>query len=174
MATVEGTAEHPVPFKDGYPTVDNRYNTATQVQRDVQVRQRRRDADHPPRTDNGILFEGDEGPDLRQPRRAEGKPVEELPDNPLPEDAIGRSSTRGKQPGSHMGNFFECVKEPRRSRSPTSITHHRAMTTCHLANIAIRLGRKLEWDPKTEQIVSDKEANQWLAREQRKGYEINV
>ena len=50
-------------------------------------------------------------------------------------------------------------------------THHRAMTTCHLANISIRLGRKLKWDPQKEQIIGDSDANQWQAREQRKGFE---
>jgi len=53
-------------------------------------------------------------------------------------------------------------------------THHRAMTTCHLANIAIRLNRPLTWDPKMEQITGDAEANTWLSRKQRKGYEIVV
>ncbi len=49
------------------------------------------------------------------------------------------------------------------------------MTTCHLANIAIRLGgRKLTWDPETEQIVGDPEANGWLTRPQRAGYEITT
>ena len=48
------------------------------------------------------------------------------------------------------------------------------MTTCHLANIAIRLNRTLEWDPNTQQIIGDAEANMWQSREQRKGYEINV
>ena len=48
------------------------------------------------------------------------------------------------------------------------------MTTCHLANIAIRLGRELTWDPKTEMIVGDSEAAQWQSREQRKGYEIEA
>ena len=42
------------------------------------------------------------------------------------------------------------------------------MTTCHLANISIRLGRKLKWNPKKEQIVGDDEANQWQARKQEK------
>ena len=46
------------------------------------------------------------------------------------------------------------------------------MTTCHLANIAIRLGRKLNWDPEAEQIVGDSEAQSWQSRPQRKGYEI--
>jgi hypothetical protein len=53
-------------------------------------------------------------------------------------------------------------------------THHRAMTTCHLANIAIRLGRRIEWDPEQQQIVGDREAQSFQAREQRKGYEIVV
>ena len=53
-------------------------------------------------------------------------------------------------------------------------THHRALTTCHLANIAMRLGRKLNWNPETEQIVGDDEANAWLSRPQRKGYEIEA
>ena len=43
------------------------------------------------------------------------------------------------------------------------------MTTCHLANISIRLGRKIKWDPKKEQVIGDKEANKWQSRKQRKG-----
>jgi len=39
---------------------------------------------------------------------------------------------------------------------------------------AIRLGRKLNWDPDSEQIVGDSDAQSWQAREQRKGYEIVV
>jgi hypothetical protein len=80
---------------------------------------------------------------------------------------------KGKKPGSHMGNFFECIKD--RSQPISDVyTHHRAMTTCHLANIAIRLGRKLTWDPEKELITGDEEAAKWVAREQRKGYEIKV
>ncbi len=48
------------------------------------------------------------------------------------------------------------------------------MTTCHLANIAIRLGRKIKWDSTAQQIVDDPDAAKWMGREQRKGYEINV
>ena len=43
-----------------------------------------------------------------------------------------------------------------------------------MANIAIRLGRRIEWDPIAEQIVGNEEANAWQAREQRPGYEIDV
>jgi hypothetical protein len=72
-----------------------------------------------------------------------------------------------------MANFFECVKTREQPISDVS-THHRALTTCHLANIAMRLGRKLQWDPQKEQIIGDQEANAWQARDQRKGYEIVV
>jgi len=38
----------------------------------------------------------------------------------------------------------------------------------------MRLGRALKWDPKLEQFVNDAEANKWLRRDQRKGYETSV
>ena len=53
-------------------------------------------------------------------------------------------------------------------------THHRAMSTAHLANICIRLGRKLKWNPETEQMVGDDEANTWVKREARKGFEVTA
>jgi hypothetical protein len=53
-------------------------------------------------------------------------------------------------------------------------THHRVLTTCHLANISLRLGRKLNWDAENEKITGDDEANAWLARPQRAGYEIEA
>ena len=72
-----------------------------------------------------------------------------------------------------MGNFFECARTRDLPISDV-YTHHRALTTCHLANICLRLGRSLKWNPETEQIEGDAEANGWLKREQRKGYEITA
>lgn len=45
---------------------------------------------------------------------------------------------------------------------------------CHLSNIAMRLGRELNWDPSLREIVGDVEANSFLSRENRKGFEINM
>jgi predicted dehydrogenase len=166
---VEGTARHPVPFKDGHPTLDNQYNAATeffvrcQFPGDVEMIIRHD-------TENGILIEGDQGRIFVSRGRLAGKPVEDLAQNPLPADALTKLY-KGKQPGDHMGNFFECVKTRELPVSDV-YTHHRAMTTCHLANIAIRLGRPLAWDAKSEQIVGDEEANAWQKRPQRKGYEV--
>ena len=48
------------------------------------------------------------------------------------------------------------------------------LETCHLANIAIRLGRELNWDPNERKVIGDAEANTFLGRESRKGYEIEM
>jgi hypothetical protein len=39
---------------------------------------------------------------------------------------------------------------------------HRATTNLHLANIALRVGRKIRWDPEKEEIVGDEEANRFV------------
>jgi predicted dehydrogenase len=175
--SVQGTAVHPCEMRNGYPVEDDRYNTALtfdvtcQFPNDVELK-------ITSDGDNGILFEGTEGRLFVSRGKISGKPVEDLAKNPLPDDAIVKLY-KGKQPGKpdernvHMRNFFECIKD--RTQPVSDVyTHHRSMTTCHLANIAIRLGRKLEWDPQREEIIGDKEAQSFLAREQRKGYEIVV
>jgi hypothetical protein len=73
---------------------------------------------------------------------------------------------------NHMGNFFDCVESRWRPLSDVE-SQHRSVTTCHLANIAMRIGRRLRWDPKTEKILDDPQANSYLARPQRAGFEIS-
>jgi hypothetical protein len=51
-------------------------------------------------------------------------------------------------------------------------SHCRNLTTCHLANIALRLNRTLRWDASALEITGDAEANAMLKRPQRKGYEV--
>ena len=132
---------------------------------------------------NGILFEGDKGRFFVNRGKLVGKPVEQLQESPLSEDAVTKlypgyepgsrkpGFSPGHRPGPHMQNFFDCVRSRRQPISDV-FTCHRTMTTLHLANICIRLGRKLTWDPKTEQIIGDDEANAWQRRAKRKGYEI--
>ncbi|MGE3315999.1 MAG: Gfo/Idh/MocA family protein [Planctomycetaceae bacterium] len=172
--SVEGlAAKHPVPLKDGYPTLDNQYNVATTFQIqcmfpngvEVQI------VDNSP-DGNGVLFEGTKGRFHVSRSRMKGKPVDDLEKNPIPEELITKLY-KGKKPGNHMGNFFECIKTREQPISDVH-THHRAMTTCHLANIAIRLGRKINWDYQTQQIVGDADAAKWTSREQRKGFETNA
>lgn len=53
------------------------------------------------------------------------------------------------------------------------VTVGNSTIACHLANIALRLGRKLTWEPDAEQFSDDDEANTMLRRKQREGYEIS-
>jgi hypothetical protein len=80
---------------------------------------------------------------------------------------------RGKTPGSHMGNFFQCVKSCDLPISD-AFSHHRSVTVLHLANLSILLDRRLTWDLASEQIVEDEEANYMQRRPQRRGYEITA
>ena len=164
------SSKHPVKFKNGYPTQDDRYNTANEFLVVATFPEIEMTIRHD--TDNGILFEGDKGRIFVGRGQLSGKPVEELADNPLPEDAL-RKAYKGKEPTGHMANFFDCIKSREEPISDV-FSHHRALTTGHLANIALRLDRELKWDPVKEAIVGDDEAQSFISREQRKGYEIVV
>jgi predicted dehydrogenase len=55
-------------------------------------------------------------------------------------------------------SFAEAVKTRKQSGGNPEAAH-RAATLLHLANIAIRVGRKIQYDPGNERIVGDEEAN---------------
>ncbi len=74
--------------------------------------------------------------------------------------------------GDHMGNFFEGFKHNLPTVSDVE-SQHRTVSVCHLGNISIRLGRKIQWDAVKQEIVGDAEANSMIKREQRKPYQIS-
>jgi predicted dehydrogenase len=158
-------------YKDGYPVVHDRYNVATEFM----IR-----ADMPDRVelfitnkgDNGILFEGTEGRFFVNRGKITGKPVEDLKDNPLPEGAL-EEVYGGKISANHCANFIESMTS-RKQPVADVWTHNRMLEVCHLSNLAMRLGREVKWDAAKRQIVGDAEANSFLARESRKGYEIET
>ena len=53
-------------------------------------------------------------------------------------------------------------------------SHHRVMNSCHICTMAIKLKRKLKWDPAKEQFIGDEEANAMISRLQREPYRIEV
>jgi predicted dehydrogenase len=67
----------------------------------------------------------------------------------------------------HMKNFFDCVRSRKAPICDAEIGH-RSVSVCHLGVIALRLGRKLRWDPDKEAFLDDKEAESYLSREMRK------
>jgi len=170
-------AEHPVPLVEGYATQDDRFHTATKFKVRVLFEDGiellvRNSAKDDLGFKNGVMFEGSKGKFLVNRGKLVGKPVELLKENPLPEDALTRLYG-GKVPTGHIDNFFECVKTRAKPVSDVE-SHHRVISICHAINIALRLGRKLTYDPQQETFVGDAQANTFIEREQRKGYEIKV
>lgn len=163
-----------------YPTVPNgfsvaldyaaRYRYANGVEMTV--------ADH---GRNGVMFIGTEGRIFVNRGTVAGKPVDELAEKPLDRenfavydfDNLDRPPRAGKLDAivNHMGNFYDCVLTRRKPLSDVE-SQHRSVSTCHLGNIAMRLGRKLQWNPESEQFEGDEEANKMLSRAQREPYQI--
>ncbi|MEQ1828778.1 MAG: Gfo/Idh/MocA family oxidoreductase [Pirellula sp.] len=133
--------------------------------------------------DNGILFTGQNGRIFVNRGKITGEPVSELSNNPLPReswkvydfDNLDRPPRSGKLDAiiNHMGNFFDCVRS-RRIPISDVVGQHRSISTCHLGNISIRMGKSLKWDPDAEHFHNDTEANKWLGRDQRKGFETDA
>lgn len=67
------------------------------------------------------------------------------------------------------GNWLDCIKSRKEPISPVEIGH-RACSVCLVTHIAMKLGRKLTWNPDKELFVNDKEANALLSRTQRAPY----
>ena len=70
-----------------------------------------------------------------------------------------------------MQNWFDSIRSREKTIADVEIGHRSAII-CHLGNIARWVGRKLRWDPKTETFPGDDEANAYLDRPRRKGYEL--
>jgi predicted dehydrogenase len=70
----------------------------------------------------------------------------------------------------HVRNFIDCIKSRERPIADVE-GGHQVTTACHLANLSLRLGRKLRWDPEKEEIPGDKEANAMLVRPYRKPWD---
>ncbi len=67
----------------------------------------------------------------------------------------------------HFRNSLDCIKS---RRSPISDVEggYRTSTACHLANISLRIGRKVQWDAERQEIVGDPEGPSMLVRSYRK------
>jgi predicted dehydrogenase len=195
-------AEHGCPLKDGYPTVTNRYNVATRfdiearfADMDTVLHVVSNSPDG-----KGILIEGTKGKIHINRDRIKGKPYEDIGGKYLAngfcefyrnmpelqkvlpyEDYVklnrGKPLDEGNEDSyaqsyrkEHKLNFLRCIQD---GGLPTSDveTHVQAMNVCHLSAISARLGREVKWDPKTEK-TGDAQSQSFVAREQRKGYEI--
>ncbi len=106
----------------------------------------------------GLKFEGSDGwifVEIHGGKLSASKPE-------LLQEKIGDKEIQlGRSPG-HQRNFLDSVKSRQQPVASAEIGH-RTASICHLNNIAMKLGRKLKWDPAKEQFAGDDEANRLLA-----------
>jgi predicted dehydrogenase len=103
----------------------------------------------------GVTFIGDKG----KIEVNRGKLVTQPAD--LKDKQVG--DVRLYESRDHHKNFLDCIKSRELPICDVEIGH-RTATACHLGNIVARLGRKITWDAKAEQIVGDDEAQAMTQR----------
>lgn len=91
------------------------------------------------------------------------QPVTEPEDRYWCEKASDKTGDWKQQYVDHAKNFLDCVKSRRTPNSDLASSHW-VSTTCHLANISLRTGRKIYWDAAANDIRGDKEASAMLVR----------
>ncbi|MCG8308363.1 MAG: Gfo/Idh/MocA family oxidoreductase [Cytophagales bacterium] len=85
---------------------------------------------------------------------------------------IGENEVRLYRSREHHEDWLESIRSRKPPISPVEIGH-RACSVCLISHIAMKLGRKLKWDPGREKFVNDAEANRMLSRRQRRPYGTN-
>jgi len=81
-----------------------------------------------------------------------------------PKSLLEERRFRGGYPANnHIREFLNCVKSRQQPVSTADVAHH-SITACHCANICVRLGRPVKWDPDKEEFIGDEEANRLRSR----------
>jgi hypothetical protein len=115
--------------------------------------------------DYGARFEGSEGWILISPNKFQVHPASLL------ESKIGPNEIHLYESGDHKIDFLNCVKS-RRQPAATAEIGHRSATVCHLGNIAMLLGEKLNWDPEKERFVNNEAANRMITQTMRSPWHL--
>lgn len=80
----------------------------------------------------------------------------QLVDAPKPKEVIPLAS-------SHQADFLKAIETGQRPTADIEIGHQ-STALIHLANIAVRTGKQLQFDSKSQSIINDSEANRLLGR----------
>jgi predicted dehydrogenase len=129
---------------------------------------------------NGIKFEGTEGwifVTRGNYRATASDPVAdnngvkplEASDEKILKSVIGPNEIHLYESSDHHGNWLECIKTRKPTIAPVEVAH-RSCSACLLHHIAMKLKRKVSWDPEKELFKNDDEANKMLSRSQRSPY----
>jgi predicted dehydrogenase len=87
-----------------------------------------------------------------------------------PRNKLMAERTGSADLAAHHQNFLDCIRGAESKLAADVTAGHLSATLVHLANIAARVGRALNFDPQTEQIAGDPEAAKLLGREYREGH----
>jgi predicted dehydrogenase len=131
---------------------------------------------------NGIRFEGTEGwifVSRGNESVTASDPVAKLKDaqalaasDPkIITSAIGPDEIHLYESKDHHGNWLECIRTRQQPIAPVEVAH-RSCSTCLIHHIAMKLKRKVYWDPVKERFKNDEQANSMLSRPQRRPYTI--
>jgi predicted dehydrogenase len=117
-----------------------------------------------------VRFEGTEGWILVSRERLDAQPKALLGSSIGPNEIHLAPDVRSS---THMGIWLDCIRarSAKGLNAPVEIGH-RSATVCHLANIAMELGRKLKWDAAREQFIDDEEANRMTWRAMREPWRL--
>jgi predicted dehydrogenase len=109
----------------------------------------------------GVRFEGDNGWVFVKEEHLGGK-VDAHPKELLKKE-IGPNEVHLPVSNHHQQNFLDCVRTRERTVAPVEVAV-RSDTLCLLSDIAMRLGRKLKWNPEKEEFINDAQATRMLSR----------
>ena len=115
---------------------------------------------YPHNVDSGAEFYGTSGQMFLSRR---GK-IEVIGANNKPVET--KVAPKQQDDAAHVKNLCDAIREGAKLNAD-ALTGHLTTTLCHLGNISTRLGRSLRFDPQTEQILGDEEANALVRREYR-------
>jgi predicted dehydrogenase len=118
----------------------------------------------------GAIFVGEDGKiEINRNKLASNpKEIVRAPENPGP--------NKRPETAYHIENWIECIKSRKLCTADIEIGQ-RSSTLCYLVNIVRDVGRVdevLKWDPVAERFTNCEEANVFLDRPRRKGYELPV
>jgi hypothetical protein len=93
---------------------------------------------------------------------------------PLDMTLTGSSATlHAAASGDHRTNFLNAIRTGQPTVSPVDVAAHDEMIA-QMGDIAVRLKRKLHWDPVKEEFINDEQANRRLAKTARGPWRLEV
>jgi len=87
-----------------------------------------------------------------------------------PRNKLVAERTGSADLAAHHQNFLDCIRGRQKQLNADVAAGHLSAGLVHLANIAARVGRVLQFDPQAEQILNDSEAAAMLRRKYREGH----